>query len=201
MPLNNLCGRATGIGSTPHPNPAAALDLIFTYFKEIPHWPQLPRRGAAEGLARQYLGPLLKHGLISPRPNGTPYFCLDDPGWEKRCLDYYELLLAGENALQSSEFAFMEESAAGFYAFLERCARQPPQSPMPERAGCRSDHGWFQGDRSCGEALLYDPSLREIIVNFGRGGMLAGAAVTGLDLRRSSLSMNRPSTIMAPPRR
>ncbi|HPZ41791.1 MAG TPA: hypothetical protein PK700_05560 [Bacillota bacterium] len=165
MPLNNLCGRATGIGSTPHPNPAAALDLIFTYFKEIPHWPQLPRRGAAEGLARQYLGPLLKHGLISPRPNGTPYFCLDDPGWEKRCLDYYELLLAGENALQSSEFAFMEESAAGFYAFLERCARQPsPEALCLKGQVAGPITVGFRVTDPAGKPSFYDPSLREIIV-------------------------------------
>lgn len=164
MSLSNLYGRATGIGSMPHQDPDAALELIFTYFKEIPHWPQLPRRGTAEGLAPQYLSSLLKCGLILVRPNGTPYFCLDDPQWEKRCLDYYELLLAGESAIKSGEFAFTAESAAGFYAFLERCARQH-QEPLylkgqitgPLTVG-------FRVTDPAGKPSFYDPTLREIIV-------------------------------------
>jgi len=111
MSLKKLYGRATGIGSMPHSEPDAALDLIFTYFKDIPHWPQLPRRGDAEGLISQYLAPLLSRGLVAFRPNGSPYFCLDDPRWEKRT--------------ETAAFAFTGESAAGFYAFMERCARQP----------------------------------------------------------------------------
>lgn len=164
MPPSNLYGLATGIGSMPFTDPDDALNLIFTYFKEIPHWPQLPRRGPGEGLAPQYLAPLLKHGLIAVHPNGTPYFCLDDPQWEKRCLDYYELLLTGESAIKSGEFAFAAESAAGFYAFLERCARQPLEALYLKGQIAGPITVGFRVTDPAGKPSFYDPTLREIIV-------------------------------------
>ncbi len=164
VPPNNLHGLATGIGSMPFTDPGDALDLVFSSFKEIPHWPQLPRRGEAEGLVQQYLAPLLKGGLAAFRPNGTPYFCTDDPLWERRCLEYYELLLAEESAGESAEFAFAADSARGFYAFLERCAGSSSgasyikgQLTGPLTAG-------FRITDAAGKPSFYDPSLREIIV-------------------------------------
>ncbi|NLA12465.1 MAG: hypothetical protein GX883_10150 [Firmicutes bacterium] len=165
MTLRKLYGRATGIGSLPHRDPAAALALVFDTFKEIPHWPQLPRRGAVEGLARQYLNNLLRRKLIALRPNGTIYFCLEEPGWEKRCLDYYELLLSGDAEAFAEEFAFPEESAAGYYAFMERCSQGFPRETLclkgqlagPVTVG-------FMVNDPAGKPSFYDPSLREIIV-------------------------------------
>lgn len=164
MSLKKLYGRATGIGSMPHSGPDAALDLIFTYFKEIPHWPQLPRRGDAEGLVSQYLAPLLSRGLVALRPNGIPYFCLDEPHWEKRCLEYYELLLAAEDSDEVAEFAFTEESAAGFYAFMERCARQPLEALYLKGQLTGPITAGFRITDPEGKPSFYDPALREIIV-------------------------------------
>ena len=164
MSLNKLYGRATGIGSMPHTDPDAALEVIFTYFKEIPHWPQLPRRSETEGLVSQYLAPLLSRGLVALRPSGTPYFCLDDPLWEKRCLDYYELLLAGEDAGEGAAFALTGESAAGFYAFMERCARQPLESLYLKGQLTGPITTGFSITDPEGKPSFYDPTLREIIV-------------------------------------
>ncbi len=164
MSLKYLYGRATGIGSMPQSDPDAALDLIFTYCKEIPHWPQLPQRGDREGLVSQYLAPLLTRGLVAFRPNGTPYFCLDDPQWEKRCLNYYELLLAGEVSNQAPEFALTAESAAGFYAFMERCARQPLEALYLKGQLTGPITAGFRITDLAGKPSYYDPTLREIIV-------------------------------------
>lgn len=165
MALSELLGRATGVGSLPHRDPAAALELIFTYFKAIPHWPQLPGRGAEEGLARQYLAILLERGLIALRPNGAPYFTSDEPGWEERCLDYYELLLAGDGAPGESAFALAGESAAGFHAFQGYLSRRPPPEAVALKGQLTGPVtvGFMVTDPA-GKPAFYDPSLRELLV-------------------------------------
>jgi methionine synthase II (cobalamin-independent) len=47
-------GLATGIGSLPHKDADAALDLIFKYLPQIPFWPQLPKRDMREGMVAQF---------------------------------------------------------------------------------------------------------------------------------------------------
>ena len=47
-------GLATGIGSLPHKDADAALDLIFKYLPQIPFWPQLPQRDMREGMVAQF---------------------------------------------------------------------------------------------------------------------------------------------------
>lgn len=48
------CCAATGVGSLPHVDPAAACALIRRYLPEIPVWPQLPRRDFRESIYAQY---------------------------------------------------------------------------------------------------------------------------------------------------
>ena len=52
--MANLKGLATGIGSLPHKDVDAALDLIFKYCPQIPFWPQLPKRDLREGMIAQF---------------------------------------------------------------------------------------------------------------------------------------------------
>jgi methionine synthase II (cobalamin-independent) len=47
-------GLATGIGSLPHKDADAAVDLIFKYLPQIPFWPQLPQRDVREGMVAQF---------------------------------------------------------------------------------------------------------------------------------------------------
>ena len=49
-----LKGLATGIGSLPHKEAQAALDLVFKYSPQIPFWPQLPKRDLREGMVAQF---------------------------------------------------------------------------------------------------------------------------------------------------
>jgi len=56
-------GLATGIGSLPHTDVENAIKFIFKYFRDIPHWPQLPKLSGLEGLVDQYLSPLMNMGL------------------------------------------------------------------------------------------------------------------------------------------
>ena len=52
--MKNLKGLATGVGSLPHKEIGAALDLIFAYLPSIPFWPQLPKRDIREGMVAQF---------------------------------------------------------------------------------------------------------------------------------------------------
>lgn len=47
-------GLATGIGSLPFLDPKLAVDLVMEYCPSIPFWPQLPKRGAREGMVAQF---------------------------------------------------------------------------------------------------------------------------------------------------
>ena len=48
-------GVATGIGSLPHDDPAAAAELVLRCLPELPSVPQLPGRDPREGMLAQWL--------------------------------------------------------------------------------------------------------------------------------------------------
>ncbi|MBM3245973.1 MAG: methionine synthase [Candidatus Omnitrophica bacterium] len=52
--MAKLRGLATAVGSLPHQDAGAALDLVFKYTPRIPFWPQLPKRDSREGMVRQF---------------------------------------------------------------------------------------------------------------------------------------------------
>lgn len=113
-------GLQTGIGSMPYIEPGEALDLIFKTMPDIPHWPQMPLRGAAEGFVFQFLTPLVKAGLIKLEKDKA-FFNTDSEHWEDGLTQFYSIYLAAvegdEEALES--FALPVEAAAGFYAYLD----------------------------------------------------------------------------------
>ncbi len=45
---------ATGVGSLPHRDPAKAVKAVLANFREIPYWPQLPRRTFLESMYVQF---------------------------------------------------------------------------------------------------------------------------------------------------
>ena len=118
-------GLATGIGSLPHQEAKAALDIIFRHLPEIPHWPQLPAAGEEEGFIRQYLRPLLERQLVVEAPSRSPYFATNATDWLERLTAFYSEVLAEINPDASEDFGFPETAATGFYAFLSHHHHQP----------------------------------------------------------------------------
>ncbi|NLJ56515.1 MAG: hypothetical protein GX334_05620 [Firmicutes bacterium] len=118
-----LYGKATGIGSMPHREATAALELIQETMPWGPHWPQLPQRSKDEGLIQQYLGPLLKLELLDWEKGIPPFFVNDNYSWLEKAARFYELYLAFQEGKQKEEvlslFAFPPAAAAGFYKFLD----------------------------------------------------------------------------------
>lgn len=154
---------ASGIGSLPHTDVDAALDLILASVPEVPHWPQLPRRGHIEHFVYQYLWPLVRLGLLREDriiPAG-------DPDFSDRLAEFFSLYLEAEESegVLATAFATPRESAPGLYAFKERLARQGTG-----QARCLK--GQIAGPLSVGLNILddserpafYDPQLRELLV-------------------------------------
>lgn len=113
-------GLATGIGSMPFMDAGPAIELIKKNLPEIPHWPQLPRRGGDEGFVHQFLDPLVRLGLLEKRGDKV-VFPVDNPAWPDRLTGFYSTYLAAEEGDPDAlrVFAFPPASASGFYAFLE----------------------------------------------------------------------------------
>ena len=119
-------GLATGIGSLSFTDPDPAIDLIFNCFRRIPHWPQLPRRGSAEGLVSQYLHILLREDMLVMNGH-QPVFTSDRSRWEESLMGLYELLAdpSPRSKGQGDPFALPPSSAAGFYEFVRRVPALP----------------------------------------------------------------------------
>lgn len=115
---------ATGIGSVPHIDPEAAVKYILEYLPDIPHWPQLPNSGPAEGFLNQFMGPLLRLGLVVEK-GGKTFFDTAQEDWGAKLAEFYTLYMAAaEGDAQALDFfAFPEESALGFYQLAEYLAK------------------------------------------------------------------------------
>ncbi|MDR3599710.1 MAG: hypothetical protein P4L49_04400 [Desulfosporosinus sp.] len=111
---------AIGIGSLPHLKTAEALELIRT-LKEVPHWPQLPNQASSEGMLNQYIAPLFKLGLVVEK-EGKLFFDTSQANWIDKVTEFYNkyLEIIEGNSDNFDFFAFPEESAQGFHAFLKR---------------------------------------------------------------------------------
>jgi len=159
-------GLATGIGSLPYTEPDQSLSLIFSSLPEIPHWPQMPRRGSSEGFVFQFLTPLVKLGIIKFNGN-TAFFDTDSDHWGENMAEFYTLYLAAAEGDQSALEAFYlsEGSASGFYAFTDHIESQGPGRALyfkghlagPLTVG-------FQLKDHRGRIAYYEDQLRDVLV-------------------------------------
>ena len=159
-------GLLTGIGSMPYTEPGEALDLIFKNMPQIPHWPQMPRRGAREGLVFQFLTPLVKAGLIQVEGDKA-YFDTQSEHWGEGMTEFYSLYLAAvEGDVTALEaFSLPEGSAAGFYSFINRVKQNGPgeavylkghlAGPLTVGFNLKDEKGKF---------AYYDNQLRDLLV-------------------------------------
>ena len=111
--MNTLKGLATGIGSLPHKDVFAALELIFKYVPEIPFWPQLPKRDVREGMIAQF-----SEGLPCLKVNSEGLI-FDSRNKDAELERFYERVIAND----VDYFKISEDFALGlhkFYQFLEK---------------------------------------------------------------------------------
>lgn len=158
-----IAGLATGIGSLPYVDPEPALRLIKENVPQIPHWPQLPRRTAAEGFTQQFLGLLRRHGALGA--NGKS-FTDDAENWAEVLTNFFTFCLAAEEGDQVALAAFApeEEAAAGFFTFC----RDFRAGGFPEAVAVKGQivgplTVGFQLVAASGRPAYYEPQLRELI--------------------------------------
>lgn len=109
--MANLKGLATGIGSLPHQDADAALDLIFKYVPQIPFWPQLPKRDIREGMVAQFSESLPCLGVSR---DGLFFSTLENK--EKELEIFYERIIAQD----ANYFRITQDFALGLHKFYQR---------------------------------------------------------------------------------
>jgi len=96
-------GSVTGIGSLPHTDVEAAIQLVAQACPAVPFWPQLPRLSICDYMIEQALGP--RNTFLMPRKVGYGYHV--KPGFLKVFL----------HELREGVAALDEDMATGFFAF------------------------------------------------------------------------------------
>jgi methionine synthase II (cobalamin-independent) len=119
----------TIIGSMPHTDPRQACSLVARHLKEIPAWPQLPRRSFLENMYVQY-----SQGFPGVIIEGDRIYVDTSKDYQKPLEELYEAYLADD----ASRFPFGPDYAAGFYAFLE----QPGLAPLAVKGHVTGPLSW-----------------------------------------------------------
>ncbi len=177
-------GLPTGIGSLPFASAGEALPLIKKYLPEIPHWPQLPKRGRQEHFVNQYLKPLLKTSLLTDTGDKI-YFDTTRPDWSDNLTEFYTIYLASEEGedMALNEFAFPEEAATGFYAFLDEMKKGTESAVMLKGQVVGPLTVAFQLKDEQGRFAYYNDQLRDLVVKT----VAAHASWQARELRRFGL--------------
>ncbi|MFA5096412.1 MAG: methionine synthase [Candidatus Omnitrophota bacterium] len=148
-------GLATGVGSLPHREPGAALDLIFKYVPRAPFWPQLPKRHPAEGMVAQFIENLpclkLKEGSV-----------VFDPRDQERELEsFYEKVISDD----LEYFRISEEFALGLHGFFRRLNSVDPKNMDFIKLQVTGPFTFLAGIRDeAGLTLLHNPVFKQAMI-------------------------------------
>lgn len=147
--------RAFGIGSMPHVDANTAVDFVLATFRDIPFWPQLPRRAFRESIYAQYAAHL-------------PGVCLDDEEgrlwvelggtWTEQAESFYAAFLEEKTDL----FALDAEHAAGLGELLRRGPLADAWAVKGQVIGPIS-FGLQIADQDM-RPVLYDEMMHDIVV-------------------------------------
>ena len=154
---------ATAIGSLPHTDPEEACTITLRHLREVPAWPQLPRRDYRENMYAQY-------------SEGLPGVVVDSEKRKVFCDTSEDLLPQIEAVYQAyvdadlPSMSISEEYAAGLYALTARIGEEGNKYPILK--------GQVTGPISFGLTVL-DQNNRPILYN----EQLADAMVRLLNLK------------------
>lgn len=148
----------TIIGSMPHTDPAKACSLITQYLKDIPAWPQLPRRSFLENMYVQY-----SEGFpgIIVLPDSDRIYVDTSKDIQKPLEELYAAYLEND----ATKYPVSPDYAAGLYAFLA----QPGLSPRAVKGHVTGPFSWglTVADQNK-RAVLYDDVLGDAIARLLR---------------------------------
>jgi len=149
----------TGIGTLPDTEAEAACRRVFRHLKDVPFWPQLPRRTPLENMYLQYSegfpGVVVENERIFVEPDAADF--------DSRLEALYKAYIDGA----SDDFAVSPERAAGLYAFLSHSHRElTPRAAKGQVIGPIS-WGLSATDRQ-GRVVLADETLADAVAKFLR---------------------------------
>lgn len=110
-------GLATGVGSLPHTDADAALDLVFKYVPRIPFWPQLPKLNVREGMVAQFSEHL---PFMSMNENGLSFSTLESQDKDRELELFYERIISND----LDYFQISESYAVGLRKFYRRLEKE-----------------------------------------------------------------------------
>ena len=154
MAFLGLC-RATGIGSLPHADPAAAVEAALAAAPDLPYWPQLPQRSKREGMVEQALAGLPGLRIIEGRLRHVQ---------DEAFFLGAERILAAYEAGDADAAAMADETAAGLKPFLYALAARRIRQAKGQIAGPITTGMAVLGED--GNPILYDDALREVLAKF-----------------------------------
>ena len=102
---------ATGLGSMPLSDPQESCRIIFDNFKQIPFWPQLPKRSYLENMYVQFSERL--PGLVVDKPGKNIF--IDNSRVASEIESVYAKYLEGDTEF----FKISEDYAQGLYKFID----------------------------------------------------------------------------------
>jgi methionine synthase II (cobalamin-independent) len=146
----------TAIGSMPHTDPEAACSQVIKYLKEIPCWPQLPRRSFKENMYAQYSQGFPGITVTSNKVYVDRAKSLDEP-LEKLYTAYLEN--------DVDKYPLSADYAAGLHSFLAI----KTLSPLAVKGQVTGPVTWgLSVTDSQGKAIIYDDVLADAAAKFLR---------------------------------
>lgn len=143
---------ATGVGSLPHTDAGRAVALVLSAFRDVPFWPQLPRRSVLENMYAQYAAGL--PGAVIDRER---LIVEGGDAVMAEAESFYERFLTEDIA----SFAIPQERAAGLHRLIEAAAG--PYSAVKGQVTGPVSFGLMITDRQK-KPLFYDPVGRDLLV-------------------------------------
>lgn len=143
---------ATGVGSLPHTDPDRAVRLVLSEFRDVPCWPQLPRRSFLENMYAQYAS-----GMPGAVLDGERLFVEGGDGVMAEAEAFYERFLSEDVA----SFAIPAERAEGLHRLLE--IAEGPYAAVKGQVTGPVSFGLMITDRRK-KPVFYDPVGRDLLV-------------------------------------
>lgn len=143
---------ATGVGSLPHTDPEKAARAVLSRAREVPYWPQLPRRSFLESMYIQYAS-----GLPGAAIEGEKLIVESGEDAMAEAEEFYGRFLSGD----TESFAIPAERAGGLHRFLEEGAGSA--LAVKGQVTGPVSFGLMVTDRGK-KPIFYDPVGRDVLV-------------------------------------
>lgn len=156
---------ATAVGSFPHTDPDAALDIIFRALPAAPLWPQLPRAALTEQMEIQYAEGIPGAVLDEARQRLT-FDTAGDPS--EALAAFYEVYLAaaeaGPGEADLAPLAIGPSFARGLHRFAARLAADGVRRPLVKVQTTGPLSFALTVVDQDKRAIYYDETFRDVIV-------------------------------------